>query len=633
MCGICGVVSPAGADQRRLEAMSATLVHRGPDSSGFHVEGPAGLAARRLAIIDLETGDQPIANEDGSVVVVQNGELYNYRELRADLEVRGHRFRTQGDTEVLVHLYEEHGTGFAARLRGMFAVAIWDATRRRLVLARDRFGIKPLYYRIEGDELAFASELRALPRGDVDLDALEAFLAFNTIPGPLSIFRETRKLMPGHVLVWEDGAAMLERFARPAPAAAAELRSEPEEILAEELRERLRDSVRAHLVADVPVGVLLSGGVDSSLIVALAAQEAGEPLRTFSIGFEEGSFDERVDARAVAVRYGTRHRELVLRPDAALLLPALADAFDEPFADSSALPTYLVSQLAAEDVKVALSGEGGDELFGGYFTYQADLLAHSLERLGVGGLARLARPLVERLPVSPARASFDYKARRFVRAAHLPPLERHHGWKEIFSDDARAELTGRRHGWDPVEVYRERFEETAGAELLARLQDVDARVYLVDDLLVKTDRASMAHSLEARVPFLDPAVETFAAGLRTRHKVRGLAKKRLLRKAAEPLLPEQIVRGRKRGFSIPAAAWLRGELAPFARETLSAERLRRQGYFRPEVVTRLLDHHVARRADLSRQLWGLLAFTLWHEQHLERTPGALREPRLPEVLA
>ena len=351
----------------------------------------------------------------------------------------------------------------------------------------------------------------------------------------------------------------MERFARPAPT--GELRDEEEAELVEELRARLRDSVRAHLVSDVPVGVLLSGGVDSSLLAALAAEELSEPLRTFSIGFEERSFDELGDARLVAERYGTRHRELVLRPDAALLLPALADAFDEPFADSSALPTYLVSQLAAEDVKVALSGEGGDELFGGYYTYAADLLA---ERFG--GLARLAAPLVERLPTSSRRASFDYRAKRFVRAAHLPPLERHHGWKEIFSPDARAELLGRRSGFDPVDLLRARFAETEGAPLLARLQDVDAAVYLVDDLLVKTDRASMAHSLEARVPFLDTVVTSFAFALPTRHKVRGLQKKVLLRKAAEPLLPRRIAHGRKRGFSIPAAAWLRGRVESPVRE-------------------------------------------------------------------
>ena len=602
--------------------MSATLVHRGPDSAGEFSDEGVALAARRLSIIDLETGDQPVPNENGTVHVVQNGEIYNYRELRRELERAGHSFRTQGDTEVLLHLYEEHGDRFAERLRGMFAIAIWDASHRRLVLARDRFGIKPLYYRHADNELAFASELRALPRGEIDLDALEAFLAFNSIPAPLTIFREIRKLPPGHLLIWEDGRLELRRFARPAPL--EELREDEEAELVEELRSRLRDSVRAHLVSDVPVGVLLSGGVDSAFLAALAAEESSEPLRTFSIGFEERSFDELAGARLVAERYGTEHRELVLRPDAALLLPALAEAFDEPFADSSALPTYLVSQLAANDVKVALSGEGGDELFGGYYTYAADLLA---ER--VGGLARLARPLVERLPTSSSKASFDYKAKRFVRAAHLPSLERHHGWKEIFSPGLRAELTGRTSAFDPVGILRDRYRETEGADELARLQDVDLGVYLVDDLLVKTDRASMAHSLEARVPYLDTVVTNLALALPTRHKIRGLSKKVLLRKAAAPLLPREIVHGKKRGFSIPAAAWLRGELEPFARETLSRETLRRQGYFHADVVTRLLDDHVAGREDRSRQLWGLLAFTLWHERHVERAPQV---PSRPEVL-
>ena len=627
MCGICGIATTRGrADLDRAAAMSATLVHRGPDSFGEYVDGPVALAARRLSIIDLETGDQPIGNEDGSVHVVQNGEIYNYRELRRQLERAGHRFRTAGDTEVLVHLYEEVGDAFAERLRGMFAIALWDARRERLLLARDRFGIKPLYYRDEDGELSFASELRALRRGEIDLDALEAFLAFNSIPAPLSIFRDVRKLPAGFLLVWEDGRIRLSRFARPAPR--ADVRNDDEAELVEELRGRLRDSVRAHLVSDVPVGVLLSGGVDSSLLAAFAAELSAEPVRTFSIGFAERSFDELADARRVASRYGTRHRELVLRPDAALLLPALAEAFDEPFADSSALPTYLVSQLAASDVKVALSGEGGDELFGGYYTYTADLLAQRL-----GGLARLARPFVERLPSSDARTSFDYRAKRFVRAAHLPPLERHHGWKEIFSADARAELTGRRSAFDPVDVLRARYAETEGADELARLQDVDLGVYLVDDLLVKTDRASMAHSLEARVPYLDTAVTNLALALQARHKVRGLAKKVLLRKAAEPLLPHEIVHGKKRGFSIPAAAWLRGDLEPFARETLSRERLRRQGFFRPEVVTRLIDDHVAGREDLSRQLWGLLAFTLWHERHVEREPALVSNRLLQGLTA
>jgi asparagine synthase (glutamine-hydrolysing) len=579
--------------------------------------------ARRLAIIDLTGGDQPIANEDGSVVVVQNGEIYNYRELAHSLARAGHSFHTRSDTEVLVHGYEEWGEGLWERLRGMFAVALWDARRGRLTLARDRFGIKPLYYRDQGGELSFASELDALPHGDVDLQAVEAFLSFNVVPAPLSIFSDIRKLLPGHTLTWELGTSTFTRFARPGPLPARHDEDEAE--LVEECRARLRDSVRAHLIADVPVGVLLSGGVDSGALAALAAEESSEAVRTFSIGFEEASFDELAGARAVSARYGTRHRELVLRPDAALLLPALAQAFDEPFADSSALPTYLVSELAAEDVKVALSGEGGDELFGGYYTYVADQLA---ER--VGPLASLARPLVERLPTSTRRVSFEYKAKRFAQAAHLPPLERHHGWKEIFSADARAELTGSSNSFDPLTTHRARFAETEGHELLTRLQDVDLGLYLVDDLLTKTDRASMAWSLEARVPFMDTVVANFAFSLPVRHKVRGLSKKRLLRQAVLPLLPREVVHGRKRGFSIPAAAWLRGELEPFAREILSPETIRRQGFLQPAAVTRVLDDHVAGRADLSRQLWGLLAFTLWHEHHVE---GVRRDAPLASVVA
>jgi asparagine synthase (glutamine-hydrolysing) len=626
MCGICGIANADGhADVDLLRAMSRQLTHRGPDSHGEHVDREVALGARRLSIIDLAGGDQPIANEDGSVVVVQNGEIYNFPELREELLRAGHTFRTHTDTEAHVHLYEEHGIGFAERLRGMFAVAIWDAARRRLVLARDRYGIKPLYYRDVGGELRFASELRALPRGEIDTDALEAFLAFNSIPAPYSIFRDVRKLPAGHVLVWENGSVTIERFARPGP---LDVRDAGEAELAEELRGRLRDSVKAHLLADVPVGVMLSGGVDSAALAALAAQETSEPVHTFTIGFEEKSFDERDDARLVAERYGTNHHELLVKPDPELMLQTLAEAFDEPFADSSALPTYLVSQLAADHVKVALSGEGGDELFGGYYTYAADLLADRL-----APLARVARPLVEALPASTRKASLDYRAKRFVRAAHLPPLERHHGWKEIFSPDVRRELRGGATAFDPVDVYRARYAETAGAPELARLQDVDFGVYLVDDLLVKTDRASMAHSLEVRVPFLDSAVTDFAFALPTRMKVRGLQKKVLLRKAVEPLVPREIVRGKKRGFSIPAAAWLRGELEPFARATLSAEMLRRQGFFQPEPVTRLLDEHVAGREDWSRQLWGLLAFTLWYERQVEQEPPLLRSARMDALAA
>jgi asparagine synthase (glutamine-hydrolysing) len=618
MCGICGIASSKGApDLEAVAKMNATLVHRGPDDEGLFHRGPVALAARRLSIIDLAHGHQPIANEDGSVVVVQNGEIYNYRELKRELEGAGHRFATDCDTEVLVHLYEEHGDGFVERLRGMFAIALWDDRERRLLLARDRFGIKPLYYRHLGGDLSFASELKAMLAQpgfsrQIDPRAMSAYLAFNSIPAPLTIFSEARKLPPGCLLSWRGGEIDQRRYARPAPAPAEQVRSEPASDLADELREVLRDSIRAHLVADVPVGVLLSGGVDSGGITALAAAESRDPVKTFSIGFEEAGFDELARARLVAERYGTDHHELVLRPDAVELLPRLVESFDEPFGDSSALPTYLVSELAAGEVKVALSGEGGDELFGGYYTYVADLLAPR-----VGRLAALASPLVERLPSRTDRVGFDYKAKRFARAASDPdPLMRHLGWKEIFSAARRHELLGERDpGWDPFDLYRERYAETVGAEPLARMQDVDLGIYLVDDLLVKTDRLSMAHSLELRVPFLDPRVADFALGLPIAQKVRGFAKKRLLRKALAPLLPREILHGRKQGFSIPIAAWLRGPLRPFAREVLAPATLERQGCLDPATVAALLDRHCAGREDLSRQLWGLMSFTLWFDRY------------------
>ena len=636
MCGICGVVSrEAAADRALLESMSSTLFHRGPDSGGISVEGGAGLAARRLAIIDLETGDQPLTNEDGSVVVVQNGEIYNYRELRSELEHAGHRFRTQGDTEVLAHLYEERGPAFAEALRGMFAVAVWDAPRRRLVLARDRFGIKPLYYHSAPGMLAFASEPKALicrPEisREIDLEALDAFLAFSFVPAPLSIFRDIRKLPPGSTLIWESQRPepVIERYAAPRPVGIGDVRREDEGDLAEELLERLRDSVRAHLIADVPVGVLLSGGIDSCMLAALASEQTGR-VSTFTIGYDETAFDERPLARLLAERYGTDHHELVVRPDAVELLPALAEAFDEPFADSSAIPTYLVSKLARRHVKVALSGEGGDELFGGYNYYTGHVLAHRL-----APFASVLRPFVERLPTSTRGASsLDWRAKRWTRFARLSPLDRHYAWKSVFAPEERAAL---RNGWEPpaspLDLLRGHYAESEGSEELARMMGLDVAVFMVDDMLVKTDRASMAHSLEARVPILDPVVAELALALPTAMKVRGLGKKRLLRRAVGPLLPREILEGKKRGFSAPIGAWLRGELQPLARELLSPSNLARQGLFRSEPVTRLIDEHAAGRADNSRKLWALLTFALWHDRYATG-PGAAAGPSADAALA
>jgi asparagine synthase (glutamine-hydrolysing) len=619
MCGICGTYDFARgrpADRALLERMNAALEHRGPDGAGIHLDGAVGLAARRLAVIDLEHGDQPMLTGEGTVCVVQNGEILNHLELRAELEREGVRFRTRCDTEVLLHLYLRDGPEFVSRLRGMFALALWDRREQRLVLARDRFGIKPLYYSLGDGRISFASELKALLREpsfsrELDAEGLHSFLAFNSIPAPLTIFRAARKLSPGHLVVCSATGHQLIRYARPAPASRDRLRRDSAEVLSEELHERLCDSVKAHLLADVPVGVLLSGGVDSSVLTALAARSSPQRVATFSIGFRERSFNELALAREVAKRYDTDHHELVVSPQVAELLPTLVAAFDEPFADSSSIPTYLVSELAAKHVKVVLSGEGGDELFGGYETYAADQLARR-----IGPAAARLRPLVDRLPSSSARVSVDYRAKRFVRAAALPPLDRHHGWKEIFSPEHRARLLRadwQLPGFDPLAPWRSRFAETTDAPLLARLQDVDLGIYLADDLLVKTDRMSMAHSLEARVPYLDPVVSELALALPDALKVKGLSKKRLLRKVAEPLIPRSITRARKRGFSIPAAAWLRGELRPFAQEVLAPARVGAQGYFEPAEVTRLLRDHCERREDYSRQLWGLISFSLWVE--------------------
>jgi asparagine synthase (glutamine-hydrolysing) len=503
----------------------------------------------------------------------------------------------------------------------MFAIALWDRRRRRLLLARDRYGIKPLYWRSDGRSLAFGSELKCLTAdaswsAEVDHEALSLYLATNSVPAPYSILRGARKLEAGHLLVAGDGRVETRRwYRRPLAAPANGSGPRPAE-WREELLAQLEDSVRAHLVADVPVGVFLSGGVDSGALCALAARHTAEPVRTFSIGFRERSFDELADARRTAERYGTRHTELVVEPDALTLLPELVAAYDEPFADSSAVPTYLVSRLAAADVKVVLSGEGGDEAFGGYEVYLASRLAPLVQRALPAPLRRrLIEPLVRRLPASTSRVSLDYRAKRFLRDLDRPPLDRHHAFKAILTAEAQRELLVKGgDGVDPVERLRPHYEEAAALGPIGRLQHVDTMTYLVDDLLTKTDRASMAHSLEARVPFVDHRLLEFAARIPDRLQVRGLQKKWLLREAVRPLLPEQVIDGRKRGFSIPAARWLRHDAQELVRDVLAPATVRRQGFFRPELVDRLVNEHAAGRADHSRQLWGLVMFGLWQER-------------------
>jgi len=631
MCGIAGILAlggGAGPDPGALAAMVGALAHRGPDGAGTWARGPVALGARRLALVDPAGGGQPLVSEDGDVVAVCNGEIYNWRALREELHRRGHAFATGSDCEVLVHLYEEHGARLVEHLRGMWALALWDARRGRLLLARDPFGIKPLVLARPGGDLAFASELKALLAGgmlgrEIDPGALAELLAGNAIGAPRTIFAGAQKLEPGCVLVADaaSGEVAVERRARPRPAPAAEVRREPLRELAGELRERLAGSVAAHLAADVPVGLLLSGGLDSGMLCALAGGEAGAGLPTFSVGFAgAASFDELATARRVARRFRTDHHEVVVGPaDAAAHLRDVARTFDEPRGDATALPYWLAARAAGAHVKAVLSGEGADELLAGYQTYAADLLPPAAVRA-----AARSGPALARIPSSSRRLSLDFRLRRLALGAGLAPLERHQAWKEILPAEVRAAVLAAPAGdHDVLSAHRRRWAQTAGAPLLARLQDVDVGTFLADDLLPQADRAGMAHAVEVRVPYLDREVAALALALPTRAKVRGLRTKVVLREAARPLLPRAVALGPKRGFVAPTAAWLRGPLEPLARELLSEERLRAQGLLRPAPVRALLDRHVARREDLSRPLWMLMALTLWHERWSAGAPASV----------
>ena len=647
MCGICGEwwIDPRSerVEAHALHRMSTTLSHRGPDGQGIYLHGAngrwlldpddrealertrgrVGFAHRRLSVIDLTTGRQPMTNEDGSIWVVFNGEIYNFRELRAELEASGHFFSTRSDTEVLLHLYEQHGDECARWLNGMFAFALWDERRERMLLARDQFGIKPLFYTWNGRRLLFASELKALAvalgERQVDYQALHDYLSLNYIPGPRTIYRDISKLQPGHLLIGDRNGISIRRYwdAPFAEARSVRARLANTEELAEELLGRLRRAVRAQMVSDVPLGVFLSGGLDSSTLVALASEVSDQPVRTFSIGFKDPSYSELEGARLVASRFGTEHTDLVLNGDAHELVPELVRSFDEPFADSSAIPTYYVSRLARSSVTVALGGDGGDEVFAGYHTYVAAKLAQRYRQLPRIVRRGLVSPLVRLLPSSEAKVSVDYMAKRFVNGAELPEERAHFSWKEIFSEDAKAELyADPRSGEtaDSFETFAGHFAQCSQRELLDRLQYVDIKVYLPDDILVKVDRMSMAHSLEVRVPFLDLDVVEFAASLPVRARVNGWTKKYLLRQAVRRLLPSQIINGRKRGFNVPLAGWMRRELRDLVHDYLAPATIERQGWFKPQAVAELVRRHQSGTVDYGRNLWALLILGIWTEQ-------------------
>lgn len=636
MCGIAGKLNNdrnKRIDAAMVGAMCRTLFHRGPDDEGIYADGPVGLGMRRLSIIDLAGGHQPLSNEDGTVWVVLNGEIYNYRDLRPNLEARGHRFATNSDTEAIVHLYEDHGVDFVHHLRGMFAIALWDKSRETLVLARDRLGVKPLYYAALGDRLVFGSELKALladgvPR-DIDRQALHEYLAYNYVPGPRTIFSAIKKLQPGHRLIARRGHVTAEPYWQP-DAPAGEIRSgtEPVAYYVERLTDLLKESIRYRLIADVPLGVFLSGGLDSSTVVALMREVSSDPIKTFSIGFEDASFNELPYARLVARHFETDHHEFVVRPDAVDLVPKLVHFFDEPFADSSAIPSYYLAELARQHVTVALGGDGGDEVFAGYETYTAYKVA-SLYRGLSPRLTGMIPSLVSRLPVSHRKVSFDYKAKRFVQAALLPPERAHYAWKEVFSDEMKRALYAPGGGdglEDPYGTFERQFAECRATPMLSRLQYVDLRVYLPDDIMVKVDRTSMAHSLEAREPLLDHKLVEFAGTIPPELQLRGLRKKYLLKRAMAHRLPRQILNRKKGGFNVPVPAWLRGELHDYVRDVLSEKRLREQGFFNHAYVQQMIRDHADLKADYSRNLWGLLIFALWHEEYGSDAPVATVRP-------
>ncbi|HKE59599.1 MAG TPA: asparagine synthase (glutamine-hydrolyzing) [Pyrinomonadaceae bacterium] len=631
MCGITGWANldartppPEGA-QELLHAMCERMVHRGPDSEGLFVASGAALGMRRLAIIDLVTGEQPVFNEDRSVAVVLNGELYNYRELRAELEKRGHSFRSASDTEVLPHLYEEYGDRLVEKLNGMFAFALWDTKKRRLLIARDRFGEKPLYWGVFQNTLLFASEPKVLlahpaVKTSLNLQALRQYLSFDYVPAPLSIYAGINKLPAAHKLTLENAQVKVEPYwclsyktVEPVP---------DQREAADHLRDLLADAVRMRLVADVPLGVLLSGGVDSSTIAALAVKASSEPVKTFSISFAEASFDESAYARGVAKFLGTDHHEERLSANlAANLVSEIGAWMDEPFSDPSLVPTYLLSRFTRKHVTVALGGDGGDELFAGYPMYSGHGWAEIYKRVPAALRNGIIEPLVRRLPVKTKNLSLDYKALRFVTGAKFDEVTRHHVWFGSFTPDEQEQLlTGAALSETDGDIYREARRMAAecdSADIIARMQSLDTRLYLAEDILTKVDRASMAVSLEVRAPFLDPRVAEFAASLPSNYKLRGHKSKYILKKAVAGMLPGFVTRRGKKGFGVPVAEWLKFKLKPLARDLLSPERVRRAGVFNPEYVSRLQDEHERGIANHRKLLWTLLMFELWHESFIE----------------
>ena len=632
MCGICGQVRTDGrsADRATLEAMCRLLEHRGPDSRGVHLEGGTALGIQRLRVIDLETGDQPVFNEDRSVAVVLNGEIYNYRELREELRSRGHTLTTNGDTEVIAHLYEELGAGCVERLHGMFAFAVWDARRRRLVLARDRVGKKPLFYSLRDGALSFASEIRSLLQDpeitrEVDHRAIDAYLTYQYVPAPESAFRAVRKLRPASTLVYEDGRVSIDRYWRLRYDDRHE-NADPREI-EEELREQVRRAVRRRLVSDVPVGAFLSGGTDSAAVVAAMAEVSTEPVKTFSIGFEERDWNELPRARLVAQKFSTDHRELIIKPDLISILPRVAAHHGEPFGDSSSVPSFYIAEMARREVTVALNGDGGDESFAGYHRYWTVARTNRLAGR-IPAAIRRAIGLVGRgdATVGGSKRKSN-RAMRLARSIGLDEEKRYASAMALFDAQERSDLyspefSAELEAFPPPSLIETAWEEATAETLVNRMLEVDVNTYLPDDLLVKADIASMAFSLEARSPLLDPELMEFAASLPDSMKLQRGERKIVFRNALRGWIPDEVLDGPKRGFALPMVGdWFRGDLRGYVTEVLTDPTTLDRGYFNRDYVDRLLNRHLTGVAEYDTRLWALMMLELWHREVVDPPRG------------
>jgi asparagine synthase (glutamine-hydrolysing) len=625
MCGIAGFIespsarSPLSPQAARALAhqMCDVIRHRGPDDEGMLVEPGVALGMRRLSIIDVATGHQPIHNEDGRISVVFNGEIYNFRELRQSLQALGHRFSTGTDTEVIVHAYEQWGEESFTRLRGMFALALLDRRDGRVLIARDRVGIKPLYYALAGGRLYFGSEIKSLlcapdlPR-DLNIGALDHYLSFLYAPRDESFFTRIRKLPPGHLLTWRNGRISVRPYWEPP---VQETFNGSERDAVDELQQVLTDAVRAHLVSDVPLGAFLSGGVDSSLVVALMATVSGARVKTFSIGFEQPEYDERAYARLVAQAFGTDHHEDVVRPDGVAVLEQIVTHFDEPFGDTSALPTWYVSQLAAREVTVVLSGDGGDEMFGGYTRYIPDARVTAVDRCTPAALRRMAGAVGARLPNGTRGKRFLRHLGRDARGRYLDAIGFFTADDKagLLSADVRRQLT---NGAPEHRLIRH-FDRYARLSWPSQMMRFDVETYLPEDILTKVDRMSMAHSIEARVPLLDNAVIDFASSLPAALKIRDGRRKHVLKEVAARFLPGELIDRRKQGFGVPLDAWFRGNLRELFADTLLSARSLQRGYFQPAFIRGLIHEHVSARRDHTFRLWQLVVFERWLQQYVD----------------